>query len=87
MKAEMRSFLLGVGEADLKTRGVIRGQPQWLVQESIAPLIELMNDRGVSQLVFGWDWFLNVDGSYHNPDHPTNLFTEQNNPMNPFLST
>ena len=85
MYAEARSFLLGVGKEELIRKGVIRGAPEWLVQESKEPLIELMKERGVERLVFGWLWFLDVNGDSFNPDSDTQLFAEQNKSINPFF--
>ncbi len=85
MYAEARSFLWGVGKDELIRRGVIRGAPEWLVQESKEPLIELMKERGVDRLIYGWVWFLDVSGDFFNPDSETQLFAEQNKTINPFF--
>ena len=85
MDAEARSFLLGVGKEELINRGVLRGTQEWLVQESKGPLIELMRERGVDRLTFGWLWHLDVDGNFSNPDSKTHAFTEQNKWINPYF--
>ena len=84
MEAEARSFLLGVGKDELVRREIIQHIPEWLVETSKEPLIELMRERGVDRLVFGWYWFLDVSGESSNPHSQTQLFHEQNNWINPF---
>ena len=85
MYAEARSFLLGVGKEELIRKGIIRGAREWLVQESKEPLVELIKERGVNRLVFGWLGFLDVNGDFFNPDSDTHLFAEQNKWINPFF--
>ena len=85
MYAEARSFLLGVGKEELIRKGIIRGAREWLVQESKEPLVELIKERGVNRLVFGWLRFLDVNGDFFNPDSDTHLFAEQNKWINPFF--
>ncbi|MCY4364612.1 MAG: hypothetical protein OXE17_00060 [Chloroflexi bacterium] len=84
MEADARSFILGVGKEELISREIVRGVPQWIVQESAAPLLELMKDRGVDRLVSD-NWFLAVDGVFANPNSETQVFNGMNNTINPFL--
>ena len=76
-------IVFGVG-AFYTCRGIVRGAPQWIVQESVEPLLELMKDRGVDRLVSD-RWSLVVDGVFANPHSETHVFNGMNNPINPFF--
>ena len=84
MDADARSFILGVGKDELIDKGVVRGQPRWIVQESTEPLLELMKDRGVDRLVAD-RWFLTAEGEFSNPNSETQIFNGMNNRINPFF--
>ena len=84
MDVDARSFILGVGKDELIDRGVVRGQPQWIVQESTEPLLQLMKDRGVDRMVSD-QWFLTAKGEFSNPNSETQIFNGMNNQINPFF--
>ena len=94
---DIRDFLNQISVEQLVTKGVLRGETRLLNNGSIVPLIDLMNDQGVTRLQApDREWFLTSDGQFHNP-LPTetksglvedlvnrgNVFNEQNNTINP----
>lgn len=83
MEADLRSFLIGVGEQELLDRGVLQGVHHWLVEESVPALVSLMRERGVTRLTSGNGWWFDDTEQFNNPDGD-NRFTYQNVRYNPF---
>lgn len=98
MEADIRKFLHQFSIDELENRKILGGKQHKLGNGSAKPLIELMNEHGITRLSADErDWYLNSDGSWSNPgsksrtgrkagdlENVRGLFSDQNFHLNPY---
>ena len=97
--ADTKVFLRQFDIEDLVGRGILRTKNNFLQSASAKPLLELMDEHGITRLEDKErGWYLTSDGDFANPnadklkfgkfedlDKPGGIFDLQNNYINPFL--
>ena len=96
--ADIKVFLRQFDIEDLAGRGILRKKNNFLQSASAKPLLELMDEHGITRLEdIERGWYLTSDGDFANPsadklkigkfedlDKPGGIFDLQNNYINPF---
>ena len=102
MERNVKEFLRETGADALEARRVLYANKRWgylLQGTSVEPLIQLMRDQGITNLVSAdRKWAITVDGWFRNPlsrgskegwikclAHPKNVFLNQNTWINPYF--